>query len=90
MCESNAYLIEKGQEHLVMKSVDIAEPEGDDAWRLVGIFGDQKTVKGRIKGMNLLNHKILFEAQAERDGRETDRPFDLTGQEGRRTAEEGS
>jgi predicted RNA-binding protein len=27
----------------------------------VGIFGDQKTVEGRIKAMNLVGHKILFE-----------------------------
>ena len=44
-----------------MESVDIVEPESDDTWRLVGIFGDQKNVKGRIRGMNLVNHKIFFE-----------------------------
>lgn len=65
MCEANAYLVKEGQVQLIMESVDIVEPEGDDTWRLVGIFGDQKTVKGRIKGMNLVNHKILFEAQAD-------------------------
>jgi predicted RNA-binding protein len=62
MCEANAYLVKEGQEQLLMESVDIVKPEGDDTWRLVGIFGDQKTVKGRIKCMNLVNHKILFEA----------------------------
>jgi len=65
MCEANAYLVKDGQELLLMESVDVVEPESDDTWRLVGIFGDQKTVKGRIKGMNLVNHKILFEAQAD-------------------------
>jgi predicted RNA-binding protein len=30
-------------------------------YRLIGIFGDQKLIKGRIKMMNLVNHKILFE-----------------------------
>ena len=62
MCEANAYLVEDDQEELIMESVDVVEPTGDDTWRLVGIFGDQKTVKGRIKVMNLVNHKILFEA----------------------------
>jgi predicted RNA-binding protein len=62
MCEANAFFVKEGQEQLIMESVDIVEPEGDGAWRLVGIFGDQKTVKGRIKEMNLANHKILFEA----------------------------
>jgi predicted RNA-binding protein len=56
MCEANAFLVKEGEEQLIMESVDIVEPEGDDAWRLVGIFGDQKTVEGRIKSMNLVNH----------------------------------
>jgi predicted RNA-binding protein len=61
MCEANAFLVKKDEEQLIMESVDIVEPEGSDAWRLVDIFGDQKRVKGRIKGMNLVIHKILFE-----------------------------
>lgn len=65
MCEANAYLIKDGREDLIMEGVDIVEPEGDDQWRLVGIFGDQKSIKGRIKGMNLVNHKIVFEAQQD-------------------------
>ena len=65
MCEANAYLVKEDREQLVMESVDIVEPEGDGAWRLVNIFGDQKTVNGRIKGMNLVNHKILFEVAAD-------------------------
>lgn len=65
MCEANAYMIQDGQEHLLMESVDIVEPDEDGTWRLVSIFGEQKTVKGRIKGMNLVDHKILFNSQAE-------------------------
>jgi predicted RNA-binding protein len=62
MCEANAYLVKENEETLIMESVDLVEPEGKDSWRLVGIFGDQKIVKGRIRGMNLVDHKILFEA----------------------------
>jgi predicted RNA-binding protein len=65
MCEANAYLIKEGQEELLMEAVDTVVPEGDDTWRLVNIFGNQKTVKGRIKGMKLVDHKILFEAPAD-------------------------
>jgi predicted RNA-binding protein len=65
MCEANAYLIKDGQEHLLMESVDLVEHKEDGTWRLVGIFGDQKTVKGKIKGMNLVNHKIVFEPQTD-------------------------
>lgn len=61
MCEASAYLIEDDKEHLLLDSVDIVEPEGPDTWRIVDIFGDQKIVRGRIKSMNLVNHKILFE-----------------------------
>lgn len=61
MCEANAYLVKDGQEELIMESVDLVEPEGEDGWRIMGIFGDQKIIKGKIKSMNLVNHKILFE-----------------------------
>jgi predicted RNA-binding protein len=61
MCEANAYMVHEGEERLIMESVDIVEPESDGTWRLVGIFGDQKIVKGRIREMHLVDHKILFE-----------------------------
>ena len=62
MCEADAYVVEDGEERIVMKAVDVIEPEGDDGYRIVDIFGEQKFVKGRIKGMRLVDHKILFEA----------------------------
>ena len=65
MCEANAYIIQGDKEELVMESVDIVEPQGEDSWRLVGIFGDQKIIKGRIKMMNLVDHKIFFESKAD-------------------------
>lgn len=61
MCEANAYIVKDGVEQLLMESVDIIEPENDNNWRIVGIFGDQKIIKGNIKSMNLVEHKILFE-----------------------------
>lgn len=63
MCESNAYLLKNGKEELLMESVDIIEPEEDGGFRLVGIFGDQKIVRGRLRLMNLVNHRILFEEE---------------------------
>lgn len=62
MCEANAYMIKDGEETLLMESVNLMEPEADGSFRLVGIFGDQITVKGKIRGMNLVDHRILFEA----------------------------
>lgn len=64
MCEADVYLVKEGQEQLIIESVDLIAPEGDSTWRLVNIFGDQKRVTGRIKEMNLVNHKILFEMPA--------------------------
>lgn len=61
MCEANAYYVLNDREELIMEAVDIVEPQGEDSWRLVGIFGDQKSVRGRIAGMNLVDHKIYFE-----------------------------
>ena len=60
MCEANAFFLKKGKEELLLEGVDIVEPE-DGQIRLVSIFGEQKIIKGKLKGMNLVNHKILFE-----------------------------
>lgn len=62
MCEADAYLIKDGEEELLMKAVDVIEPAEYQGYRIVDIFGVQKIVKGRIKGMHLVDHKILFEA----------------------------
>ena len=65
MCEANAYFIKDGEELLIMESVDVAEPEGEKSWRLVSIFGERKIIKGHIKGMNLVSHRIMFEERPE-------------------------
>jgi predicted RNA-binding protein len=62
MCEADAYFIKNGEEELLMKAVDVIEPDNGEGYRIVDIFGEQKTVRGRIKGMHLVDHKILFEA----------------------------
>jgi predicted RNA-binding protein len=62
MCEADAYLVKDGEEELLMKAVDVIEPDDDQGYRIVDIFGEQKIVRGRIKGMRLVDHKILFEA----------------------------
>ncbi|MBW2154804.1 MAG: CooT family nickel-binding protein, partial [Deltaproteobacteria bacterium] len=50
-----------GNEELLLESVDIVEPEKDGSFRLRSIFGEQKIIKGKIKLMNLVEHKIVFE-----------------------------
>ena len=61
MCEANAFIFRNGEEKLLLESVDLVEPEEEGQIRLVNIFGEQKIVKGKLKSMNLVNHKILFE-----------------------------
>ncbi len=63
MCEANAYLFKDGREVLVMEAVDIIEDEGDQI-RVANIFGEQKVVKGKIKSMSLVNHKIILEERS--------------------------
>ena len=60
MCEAAAYIVKDDREELVLEAVDVIEPEGD-GYRIVSIFGEQKIVKGRIKSINLVNHRVVFE-----------------------------
>ncbi len=60
MCEANAYLYRDGKEELILEAVDILENEGNQV-RLANIFGEQKVIRGKIRSMSLVNHKILLE-----------------------------
>jgi len=60
MCEANAYLFKDGKEELILEAVDILENEGNQV-RIANIFGEQKVIRGRIRSMSLVNHKILLE-----------------------------
>ncbi|WP_312517168.1 CooT family nickel-binding protein [Anaerospora sp.] len=60
MCEANAYLVENGQENLILESVDKVVPSGTEVY-LQNIFGQQKTIKGRIKELLLVDHRIILE-----------------------------
>ena len=60
MCEANAYVIRDGREEPIMENVDILQPVGDTL-RLTSLFGEEKTVAGKIKSINLVDHKIIIE-----------------------------
>ncbi len=60
MCEANAYLLKDGQEELLLESVDKLIPMEDGIF-LENIFGQQKTVKARIREMALVDHRIILE-----------------------------
>ena len=62
MCEANAYILQDDKENLILESVDLVKPHADGGYLLVDIFGTQKIVQGRLKQMNLVDHRIIFEA----------------------------
>lgn len=61
MCEANAYVARGDQEELILKDVDLVEPHDDGEFLLVDIFGTQKIIKGKLKQIKLVDHKIIFE-----------------------------
>lgn len=60
MCEANAFILRNGKEEKVLENVDLVELEGDEV-RLVNIFGEQKSLKARLKLYNNSEGKIVFE-----------------------------
>ena len=59
MCEAHAFLFKNGKEEKVMESVDQVLMEGDEV-KLVSIFGEQRTLKAKIKSYNSAEGKILL------------------------------
>ncbi len=60
MCEANAYILQDGEEQMLLEDVDVLRPEGDELY-LRTAFGEQKTVSARIKEIRLMDHKIILE-----------------------------
>lgn len=63
MCEANVYVVKDDKEVVLMESVDIVEPLSEKEWYLKNIFGEQMQIKGKIKNISLVNHKIVFETE---------------------------
>jgi predicted RNA-binding protein len=53
-------LTEEG-EKLVLEDVTAIRPEGD-GYQLVTLFGEQTHVRGRIKEIDLLKHRVVLES----------------------------
>jgi predicted RNA-binding protein len=61
MCEANVYYVDQsGKEILVLDSVDKVIPDEDRIF-LENIYNERKTIRARIKEMELVNHKIILE-----------------------------
>ena len=62
MCEATVYIMrDDGVQELVMEDVDLVEFEERDRVRLVSIFGDQISLRARVRSMSLATHHILLE-----------------------------
>ena len=60
MCEAHAYISYEKEEKKILESVDLVEFEGDEV-RLVNIFGEQKTLRGRLAHYDSRGGKLVFE-----------------------------
>jgi predicted RNA-binding protein len=60
MCEANAFVLIDGKEKKLLENVDLVSLEGDNV-KLVSIFGEQKTLKAKLKQYNNTEGKIIFE-----------------------------
>jgi predicted RNA-binding protein len=60
MCEAHAYIMRNNKEEKILESVDLVELEGEEI-RLVNIFGEQKTIRGKLARYNNREGKIIFE-----------------------------
>lgn len=60
MCEAHAFVLKNGKEEKVLENVDLVTLEGDEV-KLVSIFGEQKTLRARLKVYNNTERKIVFE-----------------------------
>lgn len=62
MCEAHVYMMVGEDLNEVMKNVVSITPMNEDKLLLVDLFGEQKTVKAKLKDLQLLNHKVILEA----------------------------
>lgn len=63
MCESTAYLVTPEGKSKFMEYVVNIIPK-DDKWFLTNILGEEKTVEGILKEVDLIKNKILIEKKA--------------------------
>ena len=60
MCESSAYVLRDGKEELILESIDLLENK-EGLIRMVSMFGEEKTIKAKVKVLSLVDHKIVLE-----------------------------
>jgi len=61
MCEANAYIMENGEEKIVLESVNTLEPF-ENGVKLTSIFGEQKFLDAYVHSLSLVEHKIFLKS----------------------------
>jgi len=61
MCQTAAYIVRDGEEELVLQDVISVVPS-EGGVRLVNLFGEEKTVPGRISQIDLLAHRVIIQS----------------------------
>jgi len=59
MCESHAYLIEGGEERLIMEDVINIKEEGGKV-TLSNIIGEESVLEAEVASISLLDHRVLL------------------------------
>lgn len=62
MCESKVFVERAGARELALDDVASIVRQGEE-WILTSIFGEQKTVRGALTEMRLLDHEIIIQAE---------------------------
>jgi predicted RNA-binding protein len=62
MCESTAYILKDGKEEMFFEDIESLENSGDEV-KMVSIFGEEKTIRARLRRFSLVDHKIVLEPQ---------------------------
>ncbi len=60
MCEANAFLLQEGSEEIILENVDELEVDGDTV-KMINIFGEQKSLRARVKRYVNSEGKIVLE-----------------------------
>ncbi len=60
MCDTTAFIVRNGIEEKLLENVDRVEFDGD-AIAISNIFGEEKTLKARLKLIDTRENRILFE-----------------------------
>jgi predicted RNA-binding protein len=69
MCLSKVFVVSGGVQEEIMREVAKMQAEGE-GFRLFGLFGETKTIRGRIKRVDFIDeHTVVLESD-ERKNRE--------------------